>query len=87
MQALLDEGHVEEVPQDDEEKFLSTAKRVWYVSHRSVLNPSKPGKVKIVYDCGTESQGTSLNEDLMKGANYFNSLIGVLLRFRAVKLR
>ena len=29
MQALLDEGYVKEVPQDDEEKSLSTAKRVW----------------------------------------------------------
>ena len=86
MQALLDEGYVEEVPQDDEEKSLSTAKRVWYVPHHPVLNPNKPGKVRIVYDCAAQSHGTSLNENLMKGPDYVNSLMGVLLRFRAGKI-
>ena len=86
MQALLDEGYVEEVPQDDEETSLSTAKRVWYVPHHPVLNPNKAGKVRIIYDCATQSHSTSLNENLMKGPDYVNFLMGVLLRFRAGKI-
>ena len=78
MQVLLDEGYVEEVPQDNEEKSLSTAKRVWCVPHHPVLNPNKPGKMRIVYDCAARSHGTSLNENLMKGPDYINSLMGVL---------
>ena len=69
MLALLDEGYVEEVPQDDEEKFLLTAKRVWYVPHHPVLNRNKPGKLIIVYDSAAQSHGTSLNENLMKGSD------------------
>ena len=49
MQAQLDESYVEEVPQDNKEKSLLTAKRVWYVPHHPVLNPSRPGKVRIVF--------------------------------------
>ena len=64
MQALLDEGYVEEVLQDDEKKSLSTAKRVWYVPHHPVLNLSKPVKVRIIYECAAQSHYTSLNENL-----------------------
>ena len=59
---------------------------MWYVPHHPVLNPNKPGKVRIVYDCAAQSHGTSLNENLMKGPDYVNSLMGVLLRFCAGKI-
>lgn len=36
----------------------------------------------MVFDCGEEYQGTSLNDQLLQGPNLTNSLIGVLLRFR-----
>ena len=86
MQALLDEGYIEEVPQDDEKKSLITAKMVWYVPHHPVLNPDKPGKMRIIYDCAAQSHGISLNENLMKGPDYVNFLVEVLLRFCAGKI-
>ena len=85
-QALLKEGYVEEVPQDDEEKSLLTTKKVWYVPHHPVLNPTKPGKMRIVYDCAAQSHYILLNENLMKGPDYVNFLERVLLRFCAGKI-
>ena len=51
-----------------------------------MLNPNKPGKVKIVYDCAVFSSGTSLNDNLLKGPDFMNLLMGVLLRFGKRKI-
>ena len=86
MQALLNDGYIERVPEPGEEKIAPVEKRVWYVPHHPVLNSNKPEKVRIVHDCAAQSHGTSLNENLMKGPDYINSLMGVLLRFRSGKI-
>ena len=39
-------------------------------------------KLRVVFDCGAEYQGTSLNARLFQGPDLTNSLIGVLTRFR-----
>ena len=49
--------------------------------HHGVYHPRK-GKLQVVFDCGAEFKGTSLNEQLLQGPNLTSSLIGVLLRFR-----
>ena len=54
----------------------------WYLPHHGVMNPKKPGKVRVVFDAAARSGGTSLNEELLTGPDLANSLIGVLLRFR-----
>ena len=43
----------------------------WYLPHHPVVNPNKPNKVRVVFDCAARC-----SNDLM------NSLIGVLTRFR-----
>ncbi|VDO89179.1 unnamed protein product [Schistosoma mattheei] len=53
-----------------------------YVLHHSVINPKKPEKLRIVFDCAAVYQGYSPNGQLLRGLNTVNSLIGVLLRFR-----
>ena len=53
-----------------------------YVPHRGVTNVNKPGKVKIVFDAAAQFDKTCLNEKLLKGPDYLNKLIGILLRFR-----
>ena len=78
MQALLDEGYAEVVSSDQN----VASSRVWYIPHHAVLNANKPGRVRVVYDCAARSHGTSLNENLMRGPDFVNSLMGVLLRFR-----
>ena len=50
--------------------------------HHPVLNPRKPDKVRIVFDCAAQFQGTSLNDHVYRGPDLTNKLIGVLLRFR-----
>ena len=55
---------------------------VWYLPHHGVYHKKKPGKICIVFDCSAKYEGTSLNEQLLKGPLLINSLVGVLLRFR-----
>ena len=51
----------------------------------AVTDIKKPGKIYIVYDAGAKCQNTSLNENLLKGPDLLNNLVGVLLRFRQGK--
>ncbi|XP_068739567.1 uncharacterized protein [Montipora capricornis] len=59
-----------------------TAGPVLYLSHHSVVHPQKPKKVRIVFDCAAKFCNTSLNDQLLQGPDFTNSLVGVLLRFR-----
>ena len=45
-------------------------------------HPSKPGKIRVVLDCSTEFQGTSLNKNLMSGPDLPNQIVGFITRFR-----
>ena len=78
MRVTLEKGYAEEIPANQ----LDRANRVWYLPHHPVLNPHKPGKVKIVFDCATKCQGQSPNCKLMKGPDLTNKLLGCMLRFR-----
>ena len=55
----------------DEERHSELS---WYLSHQSVVNPKKPGKLRIDYDCCAQGKGTSLNMSLMRGPDLMNSL-------------
>ena len=82
MQRVLDKGYAEVVPEEERD----SSNRTWYIPHHPVLNPNKPDKVRIVYNCAAKSKGVSLNENLMKGPDLVNRLIGVLLRFRKERI-
>ena len=60
--------------------------RVWYLPHHPVINPLKPEKLRIVYECAAEFQGTSLNSQLLKGPDHTNKLVGIRLCFRQDKI-
>ena len=47
-----------------------------------MVNPNKPNKVRVVFDCAAGYSNVSLNDNLMRGPDLMNSLIGVLTRFR-----
>ena len=52
------------------------------IPHHNVKNVNKPRKVRVVFNAGAKFQSTSLNENLFKGPDLWNSLIIVLIRFR-----
>ena len=75
---LLKSGYAEPVPDDE----VNDCSFQWYLPHHNVVNPNKPEKFRIVFDCAAEYAGTSLNKEVFRGPDLTNNLIGVLLRFR-----
>ena len=84
MDIALKKGYAERVPDGDAEQGLS--ERLWVIPHHPVINPKKPEKVRVVFDCAARSHNTSLNENLMTGPDLVNKLVKVLLRFRKDKI-
>ncbi|XP_064637875.1 uncharacterized protein LOC135494055 [Lineus longissimus] len=60
--------------------------KTWYIPHHGVMNPNKPGKIRVVFDAAATCQGTSLNLNLMTGPDLLNSLFGILQRFRLYRI-
>ena len=62
----------------------ATEGKCWYITHHGndVYNGNKHSKIRVVFDCSTEYQGRSLNNELMSGPNLTNQIIGVFIRFR-----
>lgn len=56
--------------------------RIWYVPHFGVENINKPDKVRLVFDAAAKTREVSFNDLLETGPDLFESLLGVLLRFR-----
>ena len=57
-----------------------------YLPHHAVFHPAKPGKARVVFDCCARYRGSSLNDKLLQGLDFTNSLVGVLTRFRQEKI-
>ena len=79
----LNKGHAKRVP---EKELDARNKPLWYLPHHPVFNPNKPGKTRVVFDCGAKFRGTSLNDQLLSGPDLTNSIVGVLTRFRQEKV-
>lgn len=59
--------------------------RTWYLPHFGVRHPIKK-KLRVVFDCSANFDGSCLNEELLQGPDLTNMLVGVLLRFRLGKI-
>ncbi|XP_062704002.1 uncharacterized protein LOC134286407 [Aedes albopictus] len=57
-------------------------RRTWYLPLGVVLNPRKPGKVRVIWDAAAKVQGISLNSMLLKGPDQMTSLLSVLFQYR-----
>lgn len=78
MEDILKRGYAEKVPP---QQLCREDERVWYIPHHGVYHKRKL-KLRVVFDCTSSFQGTSLNKELLQGPDLTNTLIGVLLRFR-----
>ncbi|XP_051778811.1 uncharacterized protein LOC127526691 [Erpetoichthys calabaricus] len=78
MKDILDTAYAIKVP--TEQQTLEK-ERVWYIPHHGAYHPKK-NKIRVVFDCTATYQGFPLNEQLLKGPDLTNTLIGVLTRFR-----
>ncbi|XP_062556738.1 uncharacterized protein LOC134221563 [Armigeres subalbatus] len=65
-----------------EELDATDPKNVWYLPLNVVLNPKKPGKVRLVWDAAATVQGVSLNDQLLKGPDMLVPLVTVIAGFR-----
>ena len=81
IESYLSEGYAQEITEAD----IQNAFIVWYLPHHPVVNLSKTGKLRVVFNCAAKFNGTSLNNKLMKGPDLANSLVGVLTHFRKIK--
>ncbi|VDN90187.1 unnamed protein product [Brugia pahangi] len=84
-QILMDQLHsgiIEVVPPKDEVGVIH------YLPHHEVLTPSKSTtKLRIVYDASAHHKGfKSLNEVLYRGPVMLPDLVGVILRFRMMRI-
>ena len=52
-----------------------------YIPHHDVVNVNKPGIVQVVFNASAKNDNI-LNDKLLAGINYLNSLVGVLTKFR-----
>ena len=52
------------------------------VPHCGIYQPSKPGKICIVLDCGAEYDEVSINKKLMSGPDLTSHIISILVKFR-----
>ena len=77
MEDYISKGHA--TNQTDNKK---TSEITNCIHHHAVTNVNKPNKVRIVFDTGTKAKEKSLNEHLLKGPDFLNNLVGVLLKFR-----
>lgn len=78
MNKIIDKGYAELRKNDP---ALATTAARWYLPHHRVKHPVK-GKLRVVLDCSSKAGGVSLNDQLLQGPNFMNSLVGVLMRFR-----
>lgn len=61
-------------------------RKVWYLPLNVVLNPRKPGKVRLVWDASATVDGVSLNSQLLTGPDLLTPLVNVLTGFREYRI-
>ncbi|KAF4514206.1 UNVERIFIED_CONTAM: hypothetical protein B566_EDAN019426, partial [Ephemera danica] len=79
IQQNIKKGYARLVP---EEQLIPSFAPRWYLPHHAVINPRKPEKLRVVYDCASRHVGESLNDRLLQGPDNVADLVGILMNFR-----
>ena len=83
MEKMLKDGHFRKLSRQE---ASHETQNTWYLPLHAVTNPNKPGKVRLVLDAAAKSGGKCLNDLLLSGPDFFNSIPGILLRWREKKI-
>ena len=76
----FDKAYIVQVDKSD--CYRLDNRREWYLPHKPVFHPHKPGKVRCVLNGAAKFHGVSLNSKLLTGPDLLQTLIHVLMRFR-----
>ena len=76
MENIFECGHAEVAP------VLASDDKCWYLPLFGIYHPKKPDRIRVVFDSSAQYNNVSLNDVLMSGPDFTNSLLGVLMRFR-----
>ena len=79
MEDYISKCHATKLNQKDSE---TTSRITNYIPHHAVTNVNKPNKVQIAFDTVAKAKVKSLNVHFLKGPDFLNNLVGVLLKFR-----
>ncbi|XP_055588978.1 uncharacterized protein LOC129741278 [Uranotaenia lowii] len=80
----LEKGYLREATRAELEN--TDPRRIWYLPLGVVINPKKPGKIRIFCDAAAKVDGVCLNAMLIKGPDQLISLPKVLTGFRERKI-
>ena len=75
MDDLINKGYAEKSTKE------APKGKTWYIPYHGVYHPSKPGKMRVVFDYSAEFKEVSLNKNLMSGPDLTNQIVGVPTRF------
>ncbi|XP_062716497.1 uncharacterized protein LOC109432742 [Aedes albopictus] len=76
-------GYIRKLSAQEEATHIG---RCWYLPIFPVVNPNKPGKLRIVWDAAAKVGKLSLNSFLLKGPDQVTPLQDVLQRFREFRI-
>ena len=76
MQKIIDKNATEVAPP------LGPNEKSYYLPLFGVYHPKKPDKIRGVFDSSAKFNDESLNDKLLSGPDFTNSLLGIILRFR-----
>ncbi|XP_055600236.1 uncharacterized protein LOC129749323 [Uranotaenia lowii] len=80
----LEKGYLREAT--EVELQHTDPRRIWYLPLGVVINPKKPGKIRIFCDAAAKVDGVCLNSMLIKGPDQLMSLPKILTGFRERKV-